>query len=766
MEIAEIPLNQLPEGGIGGSGLKFSFMGEPENEYNYDYIRRLFQGDYWNFGKIDRMHNDATVRGTFNTIALPFMNTTLVVEPASNDAADQEVADFVHDALVEYQNINKRKWHDISCVRFGYLPSVYGYKPVAWRSEEINKTVITLNPRRPATNHNWEVDRITGEIFGFTQRIEGKDYTIPASQMHNVVFQEEFGNPEGNSLYRPMGQSFDNKQKVMIIGLMNLEKMGGILVNEGVENWKDINKLKQNLKELRVHERGYISLNSDQGTVKLLSAGGTAEDHIKWLMYFDNGIARVGMTEFKMLGSSTSSGSFALGEVLRDEFLNASQSLIGTIEDSYNTPNGNIPSYVKSLVDENFTGVKNYCKVTFKGLRNEDVEQLAKAYEVVEKSKGISLNDEKLVRERLKLMNDEIKDDLEKAAAGAEDRQKQAKQDKQAITVTTKEKKKEDDVKPVDGAKQTSGELPSDAAKLHKDHGEGCGCGGNHMHMFKNGMFPVPLKLNREMTKAEENVNFSAINDEFNSRGVKVQKIIEDTVMTIVEKKVDQAGKLLKKGDTRKLRKLEFTTKERESVAEAVADEVNISYEFGMNSVKEELKKQKDEGKFFQAAGVTDIGDTLEVLATNPTADMIGVSIDNIFNEAETILKRDGLTQISLGEIDTDTIEANINKALGKEFPSLAFYFINAAINQGREDQSVLSSEEIEFSEYSAIMDENTCADCKKKDGQRFQVGTAKAQRLRVPNPMCFSAQFSKNKLNRCRCIWVFVLKEEAELGS
>lgn len=81
------------------------------------------------------------------------------------------------------------------------------------------------------------------------------------------------------------------------------------------------------------------------------------------------------------------------------------------------------------------------------------------------------------------------------------------------------------------------------------------------------------------------------------------------------------------------------------------------------------------------------------------------------------------------------------------------------AIAMGRQHEAEIYRDEVKVVEYSALLDDATCDACRKADGQKLKMGTAKYAELQPPNRDCRGR-------GRCRCVYVYILEDEGPAGA
>jgi hypothetical protein len=112
------------------------------------------------------------------------------------------------------------------------------------------------------------------------------------------------------------------------------------------------------------------------------------------------------------------------------------------------------------------------------------------------------------------------------------------------------------------------------------------------------------------------------------------------------------------------------------------------------------------------------------------------------------------LRQIKEGVIDKEELKRGLLDLSDKELVAIAQYSASEAFNYGRNLTMKLYIDEIDRVQYSAILDENTCSECEKLDGQEWNIDAPEVARYAGGNPNCLGG-------GRCRCMLVYISKYE-----
>jgi uncharacterized protein with gpF-like domain len=114
----------------------------------------------------------------------------------------------------------------------------------------------------------------------------------------------------------------------------------------------------------------------------------------------------------------------------------------------------------------------------------------------------------------------------------------------------------------------------------------------------------------------------------------------------------------------------------------------------------------------------------------------------------------EALDQIKTGVPDTGALQQVMETLSERELLKSAQISVGEAINFGRRDAAESIREDIEYAQYSAILDRRVCEVCENLDGLDVTLDDPRYEEYMPPNPECRGG-------DRCRCVWVLVFKGE-----
>src|SRR5829696_4777647 len=397
-QTASTPTQKVKKGlEIGDSGTPI-LGGVVQDEYNsklattagitiYDEMRR----------------SDGTVRAAVSVCALPIRSAKWYVEPASEDAADAEIADFVWKCFSEYQSIT---WNDL--LRHALLSLPFGVmafeKVFAIRDIDGTARIVwdKLSPRMPRSIQKWAIGASDNEP-GIRQLKSNSDTVdIPLDKLVVIVNEKEGDNWWGTSVLRPAYKHWFMKNTIYKIDAIAFERQGlGVPFVKLPENYTeaDRSKAEEIVKNLRANQQAFIlePFEYEIGFKDMMAK--SVRDPSPSIEHHNREIMKSVLAQFLELGSTNKSGSRALSEDHSEMFLQSLVTVAQGVADAFN-------SYaVKELVDLNFNDVKAYPKLSFTGITRVNADAIATTYQTLTTAGAIKIgsNDEQFFREQLSL---------------------------------------------------------------------------------------------------------------------------------------------------------------------------------------------------------------------------------------------------------------------------------------------------------------------------------------------------------------------------
>jgi hypothetical protein len=177
-----------------------------------------------------QMRFDPTCAAGLKTYEFPVRSARWFVQPASDDPADVEKADFIHDQLFYF---GSQSMDDVIRLAFTHLPfgfswleNCYEFIPNGRWQGKIGWTKLAW--RSPSTKWRWNMGEVDGaqELISVTQLAPPyyEQIDIPRNKLMIFVHQQEGDNYDGWSLLRPAYKPYFFRDKLYIIQAIGLER--------------------------------------------------------------------------------------------------------------------------------------------------------------------------------------------------------------------------------------------------------------------------------------------------------------------------------------------------------------------------------------------------------------------------------------------------------------------------------------------------------------------------------------------------------------
>lgn len=563
----------------------------------------------------DQMRIDDEVKSALTLKKQAVISPGWDIEPASEDARDIEIAEFVEDTLNRIDGtVENMLMQVMTALDYGYSVVEKVWK-IQDKGEFKEKIVYkSFKSKRP---HNYEFDT---DEFGNLRRdglvLTGIDVTerrLPINKFIIYAYQQEFGNPYGTSDLRAAYRPWWSKDNAIKFWNISLERYGSPLA---------IGKVKRNTPGAgttlltildKIQNKQSLVFNADDFELDFLEASKDIGKAFDLALAFNNkAIARSILLPDRLSsdGGSGAAGSFAMSKSHFDVFLWVVNFLRRELEDKVM-----FEQVIRPLVDINFADVDDYPVFKFRPLTDAQKIDLAEAFaSAVQKGSitKVTLEDENYTRRVLsypevdEIEEDEPEDDIEKPIDGIEP-----------------DKDEDDDI-----------EEPEDDTKAM-----------SFKSQFDNEVNTRPL------TEAEKTVNFQQINDDLTN----IQDDSIETLKKTLTKQRDDLTSIV----ARKQVNGQLTTKFVEDLSLRFMSEVkaefkdltNTTYGQGVKDGKSEIPK-----KFAVAKQGTEIkpNDALRFLTSAAKIDTIVRGIrEPLLSASKVIL----LNAIQTGETTKATTQ-------------------------------------------------------------------------------------------------------------
>jgi hypothetical protein len=297
--------------------------------------------------------SDGQTQALLSVYKLPIEAASWYIEPATEDARDVEIADFVNYCLFEH---GRQNWagflsEALTLLDFGYALFETVFSPGSGQYEG-TLGLDRLAWRSPLTIERWYTDPETRELVEVVQQTElGQRYSMAGERLLCLTRRREGDNFEGTSLLRAPYKHWYIKDKLYRLQAIGLERGGvGIPVAQyprGALQGDEVAAIKQILEQLRGHHQVYVNLPTDKVALTLLQAtnlGPAVAAFQSAIDHHDLLIARSGLAQFLVLAGAAS-GSMALSIDQTEFFMHALNAQAGQIAAELSTRV--IPALVK-----------------------------------------------------------------------------------------------------------------------------------------------------------------------------------------------------------------------------------------------------------------------------------------------------------------------------------------------------------------------------------------------------------------------------------
>ncbi|HEY0391047.1 MAG TPA: hypothetical protein VGC63_04995 [Solirubrobacterales bacterium] len=681
--------------------------------------------------KYDRMYRtDPDVRRAVRMVVNPIIGGTWGVEPYGGDEAedkDREVAEAFEWAL--FSNMRPGFGGHLAellpvLVRSGFTP----FEEIWEHVKRDGKDLIvprTLQLKLPRSIERFIPDPGTGELVELKQQLPiGGQVDLPLEDLLYYRLGAEGDNWEGNSLLRATYKPWFLKDKLERIDVIKAERQAmGIPIcyppdNASPEQLKEMEDI---LGGIRASEQGFIIAPGPHAQdLKELAAAkgwrieilgiekGQANVSVQpSLEYHSDKIAGSFIEDFMRLGQGQgASGARATADSQENPFLAACEALAGEVE-------GPLEDLATRFAALNFD-VEEPPKLKMSLVDSTSLTELAEYVGKLVEREAVHPDDEleDFLRKRA---------DLPPADAEAREERKKASEEARALAQKAAESPPAPASVPGDPRPQPSPAPPKPATASKPE--------------------PKPkadedqvLRDEREMRWWEELMSLDEIETAIDNARSRFEAAGGDDARRIASEMADAAlaGKTL-------------TPKADEGLQKAIYAELARLYRTGRSTVVDELNAQRPGTR--DAAGADEESEARKRLMAR--ARLGAQSIGNrIWQKvSHTVLNGPGgrAAAQKAGEAEAAAglrAEAQLHAA--------------GALNEGRQDQASIQSDEIEGARYTSILDRTRCDQCALADDDVLRKLDDPVRIEHIPpNQDCYGG-------GRCRCMEFYELEEEA----
>lgn len=687
--------NSIRSTEIGDSGTSMF-----EGIINEDHNQKLSGAD--GIAVYDKMRKgDATVKSAILATSLPIRRAKWVVEPASEDAKDIEIAELVEKALFEWQSIT---WNDL--LRQALLSMPFGVmvfeKVFTVKSFEGKEYIVwkKFAPRMPKTINAWQTEK--GKPGIQQQLNEGGVANIPMDKLLVFVNEKEGDNWWGTSILRAAYKHWRFKDGFYNIDAVAFERQGlGIpKVKMPVSaSEQDVTDAVKIVKNLRAHEQQYVIEPEGMEVEFMDMKGKSVRDPEKSIGHHNREIVKAVLAQFLDLGA-TDSGSRALSTDQTDLFLQSLEAVAGNIADGFNT------HAIPQLVDLNFDNVTVYPKLKAKDISRTDVKEIADAYQTLSESGAViaSDQDETHFREILGLPERDYDEEVD------ENRKPKVKKIDDSGIEEEEEEEEIEMSELVNGVKKKT-------------------CVGHFDFKPDNKDFKRPL------TFAEKKVDFNAIQNAIESNEIGLTQEARSLLLKESDRFMKELSRAVNNGDLDAVKKASFRVKS--AYTTILKKYFKESFVFGKNNSSREMGVKAP-------ANPKDFNKQIDIVAT-AIADRHAAE----FSSTAKLTANEALTKGETAAAALAIADKKLRADIDKKVKNTAEIAVTGYINHGRSTTFTKYGDMIYALQRSELLDSATCNYCLSIDGRIVEKDD----------------RFAKNTIfhSGCRGIWVEILMDEEQ---
>lgn len=645
------------------------------------------------------LDNDGTVQALYNIMVMPLLGANWTIEPDEDTPEGKKQTEEV----IEMLSMPPHKGgmstpFDLvmSQMLRGVLEGYAGFEKVYRNPAEHPGGKLTFRKIawRDPTTLTFLVDS-RGGFNGLKQRtFIGANYgevVIPKERCFLYTYGKEFHNLKGRSAFTAAYSSYDKKRRLYYLSEQQAQsdalKTKVVSVNgESKISDTDLKETVNAVDELGFKATVGLPKGYDIDTLNKQSA----MDLMPLMEHHNAEMARSVLAMFILLGTGGKTGSYSLSQDQSDFFIQALMSIRKSVEN-------HVTSY---LIPDLYT--YNYAKPVYGTFKLEDltdstIELLKQAFiKIIEKDRLSS----DMVNGIVDRVADKLDIDVDKLSQEAPEEEEEPQQ------------------KPVDNSKKKSS----------------LATGG----------------WRRELTPAEQKVNFTGIERKLNTLEAEFEREIQPVYDMLAKGATEKLNGYLEAKDYEKVTlKNLFDENLRNQYTKVLKDQSMNAYTFGKNGAADELEIKapatpKDSKTF--------ISEQAKSISEKHFTDLTFL----VKQEVQKALRKD---QLSKKDIVVEFATGDVIAAVVIVFASFftdkigltASASVAAALNRGRKDSFVEAAAEIYGYQYSAILDHRTCPICEDLDGS-------------VVNEREYrNTTFDPPIHHRCRCIWVAILNDEQD---
>ena len=260
---------------------------------------------------------------------------------------------------------------------------------------------------------------------------------------------------------------------------------------------------------------------------------------------------------------------------------------------------------------------------------------------------------------------------------------------------------------------------------------------------------PISSRLRRKTARHSLVADFVAMKKGLESAEREIVRDYQTIQKRQIARLVDEAMKAITAGNPDKLRHISVPFKQE--AAEKFAGPLEKLYRQGQKEVVKELVKS-GAGLSVRLATPLDPAvdkDVAEFLVARSRA-----VASSLAERLRGSMLRHGLDQIRRGTVDKDSLAAKLSGLSENNVKREARATTSEALNLGRQSTAKKNQNRVTATEYSALMDNETCGPCGDLDGQAYVFDSPEAAEVEPPYKLCEGG-------GNCRCVFIYTFASE-----
>ena len=677
--------------------------------------------------------SDAQVAATLLLMKLPMKAADWVVQPASEDAQDLAIADFVQANLIDDDALARSWQHvlDNAMLKFDFGCSA---EEITWGLGEAGEAkILDLAPRLPRTFYRWAQDPKTGKL-AYLQQFAPKNgqygyWNIPAENLVLHVRSREGDSYYGRSTLRSAYPHWWWKQELYRIDIVGHDRFHVGIPRAALDEHYNattapLDKLEATLKGLRSHDRGYMiqPFGVTYDVYAPAQGGQGSTGIIQSIEHHNLMIARNMLQAFTAQGEQRH-GSFGAAKVTSDVYFDALKGEANEIGSELKQ------GVVKRLCDLNFDmRGRKYPTIACTNISAVDFTQMATALAALAAAGLITAEDD------LEAWLRDLCD-----APGLPDALKGLPRGK-AAPIAPPTPGTPTPTSPIQQPDEPAPPGTLEAARRSRfvEHGRAFGRMPTARERQILDLHGVPNALDQQ------------------------QAALVREMAAIRRKQLTAVASRLTKKDTRKtsaftdFRHVHITMPHTNEMVKAVRAAQTAALNYGRETVHAELTRQGATIPKSKALG------TAAANRRSATSSLVSSAQITVRKNAENWKGRimDAGLRIRRTGVQGAELEQRIISALEDEIDSGAKRDaageIHEAFGIGRANAAQDLSDLIESATYSAILDVNTCDPCHELDGEEFVVDSPAYEENLPPNANC-------DGQDSCRCVYLYIASDSGD---